>query len=87
MMQNNIYKKFINQQNYYNNENYTFICSFLIDIGFSTKIKYLFFKRRFLQFSLLTKSTKSINLRLKLSRFEIKKINNLGSLTGFYRAI
>ena len=62
-------------------------CSLLKETGFSSRINYLLFKRRFFYLQVLTSNTSAINKKLKLSRFGIKKGNNLGSLTGFYRAI
>jgi hypothetical protein len=64
-----------------------FICSFLLDIGFTYKTSYLLVKRKFFRLSFLAANSKSTNLQLKMSRFDLKNKNNAGSLVGYYRAV
>jgi hypothetical protein len=59
----------------------------LIDTGFSSNIAYLLLKKQFYYIAVYNQNTKSFNVRLKMSKFDIKKTNNSGLLTGFYRAV
>ena len=68
-------------------EIFFFVCSALIDTGLTSKVNYLVLKRRFFYLAILSTNTKSINVKLKMSRFDVKKGNNSGTLTGFYRAL
>lgn len=63
------------------------VCSALSDTGYTSRTTYLDLKRRFQNFYLVTKNTKSINIKIKLSRFQFKLFNNTTILNGFYRAI
>ncbi len=87
MFQKNLHKKLYNKQKHTKAEMFFFICNILADVGFSSKTNYLLFKRKFYRLSLLTKNTKVINTKLKMTRFNLKNGNNSGSLSGFYRAI
>ena len=59
----------------------------LINTGFSSNINYLLLKKQFHYFAVLNNNTKSLNLKLKMSKFNIKKTNNSGLLTGYYRGV
>jgi len=61
--------------------------SLLRDVGFSSRVDYLFFLRRFRQPLFLSNNTKSLSLKLKMSKFLFKSANNSSKLTGFYRAV
>ena len=73
------------------NEIFYLICSNFCDIGFkpfnSNNAAFFLIKRRFFNFFLFTTNTKSINVKLKMNRFDFKYGNNFGHLTGFYRAV
>ncbi len=87
MRQINVNKKMLTKNRSTNAEIFFFVCSALIDTGLTSKINYLVLKRRFFYLAILSTNTKSINLKLKMSRFDVKKGNNSGTLTGFYRAL
>jgi hypothetical protein len=87
MITSNYKKKYATKRVTENKEMFFFICSFLQDAGFSSQINLFLWKRRFYRFFTASSNTKSINLKIKLSRSNFKKANNLGVLCGFYRAI
>jgi len=69
-------------------EIYYFITRSLISTGFSSKTSYLIFKQRPFAFSILSRNNPyATTLKFRLSRFDLKKNNNSGKLTGFYHAI
>ena len=68
-------------------EIFYFMTRSLISTGFSNKTSYLILKRRPFAFSILSRNTYAANSKFRLSRFDIKKNNNSGKLTGFYYAI
>jgi hypothetical protein len=63
------------------------VYSILTDAGFSSQTTYNLFKLKYCRLYLRSGSTKSVNMKLKLSRFKFKSGNNLGILNGFYRAV
>jgi hypothetical protein len=82
----NNFKKCLNKKTSIQQEGFFLVSSNIFDVGFSQKIKYLRFKTSYYRFFVLSKNTKSINLKLKLSRSVFKTANNLANLNGFYRA-
>jgi hypothetical protein len=62
------------------------ICDVFIEAGFSKRKAYLMLKRQFYRSYILTKNTKSVNLKLKFSRYRFKILNNTTALNGFYYA-
>jgi|MDSW01.2.fsa_nt_gb ribosomal protein S14 len=68
-------------------EIFFFLSLSLFDTGFSSNNFYLKYKSRYKNLSLVTANTKSLNLKLKLSRFDIKNMTNNGFLIGYYRAL
>jgi len=87
MVQTNFNRKIMTKNRSANAEIFFFVCSALIDTGLTSKVNYLVLKRRFFYLAILSTNTKSINVKLKMSRFDVKKGNNSGTLTGFYRAL
>jgi hypothetical protein len=80
-------KKLANKKYAINKEMFFFICSAFKDTGFSSRTNFILLKRRFHRFFTLSSNTKSINLKLKMSRSNFKRANNSAVLNGFYRAI
>jgi len=74
-------------KNKINTEVFSCISLFLVDVGFTSRTTYIMLKRRLFHFSLITGNSKSVNLKLKVSRFNVKKNINSGLLVGFYRAV
>jgi hypothetical protein len=68
-------------------EIFCFIVNSLLDCGFVPQTKILVLQRQYYQTIVLAKNIKSINLKLKMSRFNAKQANNLTLLTGFYRSV
>jgi len=82
MTSQNFYKK-----NLIKKEIFYFISTTLRDIGFSSRTTYILLKRQYSCYNLLSTNTKSVNLKLKITRSKFKIANNLATLNGFYRAI
>jgi hypothetical protein len=80
-------KKLVGRKRTTNKEMFFFICSALKDTGFSSHTNFILLKRRFHRFFTLSSNTKSINLKLKMSRSNFKRANNSAVLNGFYRAV
>jgi hypothetical protein len=60
---------------------------FIVDnTNFSSQTNYLIFKSKYSRLNLVC-NTKSVNLKLKISKFKFKKMNNQGLINGFYRAV
>ena len=87
MYRNYLNNKIVKTKNAIDKEMFFFVCSFLSDVGFSSRLNYILLKRQFFRFSLLNGNTKSINLKLKMSRSNFKKSINSGNLINFYRAV
>lgn len=81
------YSKFLEKKNPFNADIFLRISSSFVELGFSSRINYMFFKRKFYRYSLLTTNTKSMNLKFRLTRFNVKHLNNSAVLPGFYRAV
>jgi hypothetical protein len=80
-------KKLVGKNYTTNKEMFYFICSALKDTGFSSQTNFILLKRRFHRFFILSSNTKSISLKLKMSRSHFKRANNSAVLNGFYRAV
>jgi hypothetical protein len=61
-----------------------YIC---FDSKYSVQIRYTFWLNHFFAPRFLTKSTKTLTKKLKMTRFNLKYLNNATRLTGMYRAI
>jgi hypothetical protein len=62
--------------------------TFLIldNTSFSHQTDYVSFKTKYSRLNVI-RNTRSLNLKLKISKSKFKKLNNLGVLNGFYRAM
>ena len=72
--------------NTFKKEIFSVICSILIEGGFSKRKTYIMLKRKFFRSYVLAQNIKSVNLKLKLSRYRFKVLNNTTTLNGFYYA-
>jgi hypothetical protein len=82
MVSQNFYKKSLTKK-----EIFYFIGATVRDVGFSSQTEYILLKRQYNCFNLLSTNTKSVNLKIKITRSKFKIANNLAALNGFYRAI
>jgi hypothetical protein len=86
MIFNNVKKNWNKKLITTKNESWNRICSMFCDVGFSQQITYIKFKRLYASSFALSRNTKHINLKLKLTRSLFKVFNNSANLNGFYRA-
>jgi hypothetical protein len=82
MVSQNFYKKNLTKK-----EISFFISTTIRDVGFSSQTEYILLKRQYNCFNLLSTNTKSVNLKIKITRSKFKTASNLATLNGFYRAI
>jgi hypothetical protein len=77
----------MNKKQFLKTEVFFLIGDVLQETGFSPRLTYLLFLRKFYRTFFISSNTKSINLHLKLSRSGFKFANNSATLTGYYRAV
>jgi hypothetical protein len=69
------------------NEIIVTVYKILYNTSFLNKKNYSQFKCQYLRTNNITRNVRAINLKLKISKFKFKNLNNSGKLNGFYRAI
>jgi len=63
------------------------VYSIVYNTGFLKQTDYALFKRQYFRVNNITRNNVVINLKLKISKFKFKNLNNSAKLNGFYRAI